>query len=120
MNYPDLTVFPRALKQFFGLKYLNSVVRSRDPGWKKFGSGIRDKHPGSATLVPVKLVKLAFFICLFFSISVDEDQFEDGKMKKKGLLQLFQSAPKFVKSPRYKEIASPDLGMAPHKPCSFS
>jgi hypothetical protein len=31
---------------------------------------------------------------------VDEDQFEDGKMKKKGLLQLFQSAPKFVKSPR--------------------
>jgi hypothetical protein len=22
----------------------------RDPGWKKFGSGIRDKHPGSATL----------------------------------------------------------------------
>jgi hypothetical protein len=32
----------------------------RDPGWKKFGSGmektrsrIRDKHPGSATLVVV-------------------------------------------------------------------
>jgi hypothetical protein len=23
----------------------------RDPGWKTFGSGIRDKHPGSATLV---------------------------------------------------------------------
>jgi hypothetical protein len=23
----------------------------RDPGWKKVGSGIRDKHPGSATLV---------------------------------------------------------------------
>jgi hypothetical protein len=22
-----------------------------DPGWKKFGSGIREKHPGSATLV---------------------------------------------------------------------
>ncbi len=22
----------------------------RDPRWKKFGSGIRDKHPGSATL----------------------------------------------------------------------
>jgi hypothetical protein len=22
-----------------------------DPGWKTFGSGIRDKHPGSATLV---------------------------------------------------------------------
>jgi hypothetical protein len=23
---------------------------SSDPGWKKVGSGIRDKHPGSATL----------------------------------------------------------------------
>jgi hypothetical protein len=26
------------------------TVRIRDPGWKKDGSGIRDKHPGSATL----------------------------------------------------------------------
>jgi hypothetical protein len=25
------------------------TVRIRDPGWKKVGSGIRDKHPGSAT-----------------------------------------------------------------------
>jgi hypothetical protein len=25
----------------------------RDQGWKKVGSGIRDKHPGSATLVTV-------------------------------------------------------------------
>jgi hypothetical protein len=24
---------------------------SSDPGWKKVGSGIRDKHPGSATLI---------------------------------------------------------------------
>jgi hypothetical protein len=24
------------------------TVRIRDPGWKKVGSGIRDKHPGSA------------------------------------------------------------------------
>ncbi len=23
-----------------------------EPGWKKFESGIRDKHPGSATLAP--------------------------------------------------------------------
>ncbi len=28
------------------------TVRIRDPGWKKVGFGIRDKHPGSATLVP--------------------------------------------------------------------
>jgi hypothetical protein len=26
------------------------TVRIRDPGWKKVESGIRDKHPGSATL----------------------------------------------------------------------
>ncbi len=41
---------------FLGLKYLNSLMRIRDgdssdPGWKKVGSGIRDKHPGSATLI---------------------------------------------------------------------
>jgi hypothetical protein len=47
---------------FLGLKYLNSLMRIRDPGWRQFGSGIwdekksdpgsaiRDKHPGSATL----------------------------------------------------------------------
>ncbi len=27
-------------------------MRIRDPGWKKVGSGIQDKHPRSATLVP--------------------------------------------------------------------
>ena len=41
---------------FLGLKYLNSLMRIRDPGWRQFGSGmeksrIRDKHPGSATLI---------------------------------------------------------------------
>jgi hypothetical protein len=25
-------------------------IRIRDPGWKKVGSGIREKHPGSTTL----------------------------------------------------------------------
>jgi hypothetical protein len=29
-----------------------------DPGWKKFGSGIRDKHPGSATLLK-RIVKIS-------------------------------------------------------------
>jgi hypothetical protein len=29
-------------------------MRIRDPGWKKVGPGIRDKHPGSATLVFIK------------------------------------------------------------------
>jgi hypothetical protein len=32
-------------------KYLTSLMQIRDLGWKKFGSGIRDKHPGSATMV---------------------------------------------------------------------
>jgi hypothetical protein len=27
---------------FFGLKNINSLMRNRDPGWKKFGSEIRD------------------------------------------------------------------------------
>ncbi len=54
VNNPD-HIFPRTLKQFFGLKYLNSLMQIRDgknsdPGWKKIW--IRDKHPGSATLHP--------------------------------------------------------------------
>jgi hypothetical protein len=53
MNHPD-HIF-ESLKQYFGLKYLNPLTRIRDgknsdPGWKNFGSGMRDKHPGSATL----------------------------------------------------------------------
>jgi hypothetical protein len=52
-----------SLEQFFGLKYLNSVMRLRirirdpgifftlDPGWKKFRSVIRYKHSESATLL---------------------------------------------------------------------
>ncbi len=46
MNNPDHV--SEILKLFFGLKYLNSMMRIRDP--EKFGSGIRDKHPGSVTL----------------------------------------------------------------------
>ncbi len=42
--------FREIRNNFLGLKYLNSLIRIRDRGWKKFGSGIRDKHPGSATL----------------------------------------------------------------------
>jgi hypothetical protein len=46
---------------YFGFKILKffdadpgsgmETVRIRDPGWKKVGSGIRDKHPGSAPLI---------------------------------------------------------------------
>jgi hypothetical protein len=43
-----------------GLKYFISLMRIRDPGWKKFESGIRDKHPGSAALhdFPLAMKKL--------------------------------------------------------------
>jgi hypothetical protein len=27
------------------------IFLTLDPGWKKFGSGVRDNHPGSATLL---------------------------------------------------------------------
>jgi hypothetical protein len=40
---------------FLGLKYLNSLMRIRDPGWRQFGSGIRDgkkSDPGSGINIP--------------------------------------------------------------------
>jgi hypothetical protein len=54
---------------FFEVEILNSLKRIRDPGWRQFGSGIRDgkkseppgirdKHPGSATLfIPVLWIR---------------------------------------------------------------
>jgi hypothetical protein len=36
------------------------TFRIRDPGWKKVGSGIRDKQPGSATLVLMYVVSVVF------------------------------------------------------------
>jgi hypothetical protein len=38
-------------------------MRIRDPRWEKVGSGIRDKHPGSATLH--KTVGIKVFLNLF-------------------------------------------------------
>ncbi len=50
--------FLELIKYFFGLKYINSLLRMRVPGWKQFGSrmkkvgsGIPDKQLGSATLM---------------------------------------------------------------------
>jgi hypothetical protein len=66
MNYPDhiFKSLETIFLLFWGLKYLKffdedpgsgmETVRIRDPGWKKVGSGIRDKYPGSATLTNVK------------------------------------------------------------------
>jgi hypothetical protein len=36
-----------------------------DPGWKKFGSGIRDKHSGSITLFEKIIVLEILLICNF-------------------------------------------------------
>jgi hypothetical protein len=59
MNIPDH--ISESLETIFGFKILKffdgSGMRNlfdpgsgiQDPGWKTFGSGIRDKHPGSAT-----------------------------------------------------------------------
>ena len=41
------------------------TVRIREPGWKKVGSGIRDKHQGSATLV-FWMVVFVFIWLLYF------------------------------------------------------
>jgi hypothetical protein len=48
-----VSYFLELRSHFFGLKYLNSLMRIRggknsDPGLKKVVFGIRDKHPGSA------------------------------------------------------------------------
>jgi hypothetical protein len=67
MNNPDH--ISDSLETIFGLKYLNSLMRIRDPRWeKKFGSGMekfrygnRDKHPGSATL-PETFNNIGFFL----------------------------------------------------------
>jgi hypothetical protein len=46
MKNPDH--ISESLETIFGVKIFKFF--DADPGWKKSGSGIRDKHPGSATL----------------------------------------------------------------------
>jgi hypothetical protein len=47
-----LTIFGVKILKFFDANPGSGMekIRIRDPGWKKFRSGIRNKHPGSATL----------------------------------------------------------------------
>jgi hypothetical protein len=79
MNNPD-HIFLELRNHFFafwGVKILKffdedpgsgmETVRIRDPGWKKVGSGIRDKHPGSATLHSGKS-ELFLLICINASL----------------------------------------------------
>ena len=48
--------FRELKKQFFGLKYLNSLMWIRDPGWKKVGSGIIIPDPQHWLLARVAIV----------------------------------------------------------------
>jgi hypothetical protein len=41
--------FRELRNNFFWLKIIKFFDADPDLGWKKFGSGIRDKHPGSNT-----------------------------------------------------------------------
>jgi hypothetical protein len=43
------TIFVLKILKFFDADPESFLTQ--DPGWKKFGSVIREKHPGSATLV---------------------------------------------------------------------
>jgi hypothetical protein len=57
MNNPDHIFYSleTIFFVFLGLKYLNSLMRIRDPEWRQFGSGIRDpgwKKVGSGINIP--------------------------------------------------------------------
>jgi hypothetical protein len=83
-NNPDHTVFPRAQKPFFGVKILKlfdadpgsgmEKIRIRDPGWKT-GSGIREKHSGSATLLSCLY---ALCPCVIFPVCLQVAELRDA------------------------------------------
>ncbi len=50
---------------FFGIRDPRSGIR--DPGWEKPGSGIRDKHPGSATLKNT-IVWFVHTVCIYVQL----------------------------------------------------
>jgi hypothetical protein len=57
MNNPDhiFSSLETIFLLFWGLKYFNSLMGIRDPGWRQLGSGIRDgkkSDPGSGITIP--------------------------------------------------------------------
>ncbi len=46
--------------EFFDANPGSRIFLTLDPGLKKFGSGIRDKHPGSATLKETVTIAIVF------------------------------------------------------------
>jgi hypothetical protein len=59
MNNPDH--ISESLEKFFWVKILRFC--GEDPGWKKFRSGIRNKHPGSAMLRKKFSIKKCLVLC---------------------------------------------------------
>ncbi len=51
-------VFSGAWKQFFELKYLDSLMRIRLPGWKKFGSGINISDPQHCIILVLNRLRI--------------------------------------------------------------
>ncbi len=73
MNNPNL--ISESLETIFWVKILKSWMRIRarkntDTGWKKFGSGIKNKHPGSATLLKTNVWLGALDCVLYFKFSL--------------------------------------------------
>jgi hypothetical protein len=72
LNNPDNT--SESLETFFWVKILNffdvdpgsgmDKIWIRDPVWTKFGSGIRDKNPRSATMSTVIKYHIFFYFCV--------------------------------------------------------
>jgi hypothetical protein len=63
------------------------TVRIRDPGWKKVGSGIRDKHPGSSTL----LFMLKFLKSYWYRYLLSVKHTNVGTRKGQGSESLYKS-----------------------------
>ena len=96
MNNPD-HIFLELRNHFFaflGVKILKffdedpgsgmETVRIRDPGWKKVGSGIRDKHPGSATLLnssTVEIINYGIFSSHWVRIHIPRTDPDLGQQK---------------------------------------
>jgi hypothetical protein len=73
MNNPNH--ISESLETVFGLKYLNSLMRIRDLGWKKFESGIcegKNSHPGSATLHSGSVDNFFFYPEWFIDVGLIE------------------------------------------------
>ncbi len=91
MNNPDNIFYSleTIFLFFLGLKYLNSLMRIRDPGWRQFGSGIRDgkkSHPGSgsATLLnssTVEIINYGIFSSHWVRIHIPRTDLDLGQPK---------------------------------------